>query len=93
MIFVGRRKFSAAGDVDKMVELFPALDVGLNLGDQLAEFFGGHRRARLGVAGAVRGERKMTAPPRISRAVTFRLAKWMLNSASGNCASRAWQWS
>src|SRR5271170_2376222 len=44
MAFVRRIEFFAAGDVDEVIELFPALDVVFNLADQLVEFFGGHRR-------------------------------------------------
>ena len=63
-------EFFAARDVDEMVELFPALDVGFDLSDQLVELFGGHRRGGLASANkAVCGSRKMTAPPRSSRAV------------------------
>src|SRR5579862_930079 len=91
MIFFRRPVFFGAGRIDEMIELLPAFDMGLDLGDQLAEFFRGHRLSGwLGTVGTVWGERKITAPPRISRAVMRRLAKWMLNSASGICASRAW---
>ena len=49
MVFIRRAEFFGAGDVDEMVELFPALDVGLDLGDQLVDFFGRHRRCQVGV--------------------------------------------
>ena len=52
MVFVRRAEFFGARDVDEMVELFPAFDVGLDLGDELVEFFGGHRRFRLALARA-----------------------------------------
>jgi hypothetical protein len=42
MAFVLRPEFFGAGDVDEVVELFPALDVGFDLGDELVEFFGSH---------------------------------------------------
>ncbi len=40
---ISGRVFFGARDVNKMVELFPALDVGFDLGDQLVELFGCHR--------------------------------------------------
>ena len=46
----GRAEFFRARHVEKMVELLPAFDVGFDLGDELVEFFGGHRRFRLAVA-------------------------------------------
>jgi hypothetical protein len=44
MAFVRVAEFFGAGDIDEVIELFPALDVGFNLADQLVEFFGSHRR-------------------------------------------------
>ena len=70
MAFIRLPEFFSARDVDEMVELFPALNVGFNLSDELIELFGGHRRDRVGDGEkAVCGSRKMTAPPRNSRAV------------------------
>src|SRR5208282_259760 len=45
MAFICRPEFFGAGDVDEVVELFPAFDVGLDLGDQLVDFFKSHRRS------------------------------------------------
>ena len=43
LVFIRRPEFSVAGDIDKMIELLPAFDVSFDLGDELVEFFGGHR--------------------------------------------------
>src|ERR1017187_6986715 len=90
MTFFRRPEFFSARDVNEIVELFPALNVGFNLSDQLVEFFGGHKCGRVVIGEkAACGNRKMMAPPRNSRAVMWRLAKWMLTSASGIRAALA----
>ena len=69
---------------DEMIKLFPALDVGFDLGDQLIDVLGRHKRFSFGLGiKAVCGNRKITAPPRNSRAVISRLPNWRLTSASG----------
>jgi hypothetical protein len=44
MEVVGLAEFLIAGDGDEVVELFPAFDVGLDLGDELVDVLGIHER-------------------------------------------------
>lgn len=61
MIFIRRPEFFGARDVDEVVELFPALDVSFDLGDELVEFFGGHKHFRLAWAkGRIAGKEKQS---------------------------------
>src|SRR5208283_5049615 len=84
MALLRRPELLSARDVDEMVELFPALDVRFDLGDQLVEFFGSHKCGAVVVGEkSACGKRKMLAPPPNSRGGMRRLAKWRLISASG----------
>src|SRR5579863_7487613 len=91
MVVIRRAELLGARQADELVELFPALDVRLDLRDELVDVLWAHDCAwGLWVGNkAVWGSKKMIAPPRNSRAVTRRLPKCRLTSASGDCAARA----
>jgi hypothetical protein len=76
LVLVFLAEFFAAAQVDEVVELLPTLQIVLQLHDKLVQFFVVHKATdHLGKNqwGAL-GERKMMAPPRISRAVILNAA-------------------
>src|SRR6185312_10819116 len=90
--FILGAELLAARQVGGAIKLLPALQIILHLGGQLIVFFGcAHNRQWLlgSNYNGTAGERNIMAPPRASRAVMCKLAKWMRNSLKDRCDFRA----
>src|SRR5688572_19586141 len=71
LIFVLGVEFFSSSQGEKLVELFPALEVALHLQNQLFNLIVSHSTRTLYFRPTACGERKIIAPPRKARAVNF----------------------